>query len=305
MIQRTAFSGKIIILNAPPNAGKDTIAEYILDTFYTQHITFKQKLIRIAATIAGVSFLELKTLNDNRETKETKNPLLFNMSPRELLIHVSEKMIKPSFGKNYFGDAAAKSINPRALKEVGYVFSDGGFDTEIEVLAKQFPNQVYVIRFSREGCDFSNDSRNYISSEMPWAHVSPILENNGTLEDFVEKVLEYFGQIEVNKKTGDITVDYGRKMNEVYLYDVQKESWADERAQEVETMQYLLDFYFKKSEILEVYELHICTVRVIARSFGEYLRELGKNDLFPIYLKLLSLFEKDGATFLHVTHAKR
>jgi hypothetical protein len=83
----------------------------------------------------------------------------FEGTARECLIHVSEDIIKPMHGAQYFGEQAAAQMQP------GYnIFTDGGFGPELEAIIEK-ADDVILIQLSRDGYDFSSDSRNYINPE--------------------------------------------------------------------------------------------------------------------------------------------
>ena len=95
----------------------------------------------------------------NREWKEAPNDKLDGMSPRQALIHVSEDVVKPERGRDYFGKMALSDI--LSSNHIVHVFSDGGFIEEIGALECNKVN-VYVIRLHREGYSFEGDSRDYV-----------------------------------------------------------------------------------------------------------------------------------------------
>ncbi len=96
---------------------------------------------------------------ESRKMKETPLELFDGLSVRQAMIKVSEEVIKPSYGNQYFGVAAANELVDGALN----IFSDGGFEEEIvpliEVVGKE---NFFVIRLERYRCNFDNDSRNYL-----------------------------------------------------------------------------------------------------------------------------------------------
>jgi hypothetical protein len=81
------------------------------------------------------------------------------LSPRQALIHVSENVIKPQFGKDFFGLAAAD----KCVKEDCdfAVFSDAGFISEIAPLASIYQTLI-IVRLYRDGFTFEGDSRSYL-----------------------------------------------------------------------------------------------------------------------------------------------
>lgn len=156
---------KIIILNAPPHAGKDTIGKMLIDTtnfYHIVHMSFKAPMFEIAKAILGERRYDMfiAAYND-RSQKERGQSFLNGKSPREFMIWISEDVIKPQFGKHYFGER----FSERA-KEVGrfhpIVCTDGGFPDEVIKLVED-GHTVKLCRLHRTGFTFQGDSRDYIS----------------------------------------------------------------------------------------------------------------------------------------------
>lgn len=149
----------IVVLNAPPASGKDTIANLLVKSHGFRKVEFKQRIYDIANAILGDSFVQFKKDLANRETKEAPKDYLGGLSPRQFLIKISEDWIKPVFGEDYFGVAAAEAAAKNIQHHV--VFSDGGFADEILPL-RELGVPVVVIRLRRAGYDFGSDSRSYL-----------------------------------------------------------------------------------------------------------------------------------------------
>ena len=158
-----------IILNGPPGSGKDTIAQLLVqetqfagvDKF--QQFEFKHELYKCTAEYFGVEldvFIEQAT---DRVLKEmpyhpltvytSKGNLVRTYTPREALIHVSEEIIKPSMGSDYFGQAAARAVI--GAQAANAVFSDGGFSEEIKPLIESC-DRVFIFHLCRDGLTFSD-----------------------------------------------------------------------------------------------------------------------------------------------------
>lgn len=155
----------IIILNGPPGSGKDTIANYFVD-HHEDYITdsFKSALYFETVAYFGLNLEQFTERHSNRKLKEIpyhfyKGVLL---STREMLIHVSEKIIKPFFGQDHFGRMKGSEWLSSS-KDI--IISDGGFVDETNAVCDKvgFEN-VLIVRLVREGYDFSGDSRDYIKS---------------------------------------------------------------------------------------------------------------------------------------------
>lgn len=219
---------KVIVFNAPARSGKDIAAAHMTDTINNSgsllaahHREFKHSLIKITSDFLGITVSQfLKGYNEtveehckrmgyniirftyNRNVQIKPNswwkdvpiytPTGDRLSKRETLIHVSENVIKPNFGEDAFGKMFVNN-----LPEEGVVFvSDGGFPQELlPVINHVGKYNVLVVRIHREGCDFSNDSRDYLEEDMFDKESQPKfidIENNGTIEEFLGKVEEVF-----------------------------------------------------------------------------------------------------------------
>ena len=175
-----------IIFNGPPNSGKDEAAAYVEKTLGAHRMQFKQHLFELAFVMFNVSPGEFFELYDNRETKEVPTCLLNGFSPRNALIYVSETVMKPNFGMDYFGRIAAEQM------EYGVnVFSDGGFVEEIDPVYTQSDGRLLIVRLHRPGCDYSLDSRNYIYNNK---YISVDLHNDSSLEIFHLRIADVVGR---------------------------------------------------------------------------------------------------------------
>ncbi len=175
---------KVIILNAPPSAGKDVATDWIVAKYGAQHLRFKDQLYRVAAQIAGISLEEMVSQATDRETKDIKSTCLTVggkwVTPRQWLIHCSESVVKPLLGKDFFGKSLANSIEKELV-----VVSDGGFAEEL-VPVLSAGHDVYVLRIVREGYTFEGDSRNYFDTSPLYKTI--LIENNGTLDQYQNKI---------------------------------------------------------------------------------------------------------------------
>ncbi len=87
----------IIVLNAPPLSGKDDISTYLCDGRPNlHHEEVKELLFEVAVRTAGIS-RDLWDAMYTRRYKEIPSPYLMidgvNVSPRQWMIHCSEKVI--------------------------------------------------------------------------------------------------------------------------------------------------------------------------------------------------------------------
>lgn len=154
------YPTRVIILNGPPRSGKDTLAKHLTTMFsHFHHKEFKSQLYKLLQVIYSLTDGQLQSIIKDEDNKENPNELLDGKSLRQALIYISESIIKPNYGKNYFGKSASKNL---VLNEVN-VFSDGGFIDEVLELTKVVDKEdITIVRIHRDGCDFSKDSRRYL-----------------------------------------------------------------------------------------------------------------------------------------------
>jgi hypothetical protein len=160
------FDEKIIILNAPPSAGKDEIANYLQFYYEVKKEEMKTPLFTIGAAMLGMTEEGFRERYSERGWKESVHPFI-GISVRQLFINISEKMLKPMLGQQVFGKLAANRLSKADVWWQGVVFSDGGFDYELSPLINKFgSDSIYVCRLHREGCTFEGDSRSYFTDEQ-------------------------------------------------------------------------------------------------------------------------------------------
>lgn len=122
------------------------------------------------------------------------------LSIREAIIYVSECVVKPALGGDYFGRARANLVLPYGgmvldASAAAFEDKDGNITCdEIAPLAEKIGgDNILVLRIHRDGCTFDGDSRRYIPDGVV-ANIVDI-DNNGTLEEFFsncEKAIEIF-----------------------------------------------------------------------------------------------------------------
>jgi len=173
-----------VVLNAPAGSGKDTVAEHFSEH---HHKEFKASLFDIAKSVAQISDKRWNELY-SRELKEQPTDELFGRSPREHMIHTSEKLIKPVYGNDYFGKALCRS-----LEDGINIISDGGFKDEIQFLIDELGSEnVLIIQIYRDGCSFDNDSRNYVD-DVSCDVIG--LNNNSTLNNLfntIDNIIKWY-----------------------------------------------------------------------------------------------------------------
>jgi hypothetical protein len=168
----------VIIFNGPPNSGKDYAARVVTDTFQgAVHLEFKKALREVAHYMVSLAQPELPevqlleavkycNLLEYARDKSVKDTVICDefggRTWRQFLIWISETVLKPIFGQDIFGRAAAKLVQETDASIIA--FSDGGFQSEVDELLKLEGVTVVVVQLHRDGCEWGNDSRGYINS---------------------------------------------------------------------------------------------------------------------------------------------
>lgn len=185
---------KVIILNAPAGAGKDTIGAHISCLLGFEPVSFKAPMFNVALAMLGdKDYGKFIDAYNDRERKEKPQAFLGGKSCREFMIWISESVMKPVFGNQVFGKRFTEG-----LKDCSYVCTDGGFVDEIYPLIES-GHEVVVCRLHRDGYTFEGDSRSYVHLPIEWHGVNGyreidfnLIEGDAmhTVNEIAEKVLK-------------------------------------------------------------------------------------------------------------------
>ena len=206
----------IFIFNGPPRSGKDISADYF-KAYGFKHLSFKYQLFKETIKYFNVDADWFMRGYNNRSEKEMPSMNLGHMSRREAMIYVSEQVIKPRKGLDYFGNLVANEIDLNK----NYAISDGGFVHELLPVVQKVGTENFVlVQLTREGHDFSADSRRYFDGknlvdEYVLNHRTEIdtkyvlhprfdvrmyrIHNNASVEEF-NYALEHIYRNEINKQ---------------------------------------------------------------------------------------------------------
>jgi hypothetical protein len=160
----------IIWLNGPPKSGKDTCANYIKDKLGTNQCLHIKLADPINRALRGLfSHIDEETWVELRESKkDVKVNILMNKSLRDSFISFSEDWAKKFYSPDIFGIIASERIRlaVKQNKDIHtVVVSDSGFPEELLAVKKAISNaKHFLIRIHREGCNYTNDSRSYLSN---------------------------------------------------------------------------------------------------------------------------------------------
>lgn len=152
---------KILFLQGPPRSGKDFLGSFISRWFNsntdipTRSFKFADPINKHLRDTWGVD------CNDPNFDKDIPRDRFGGKSLRDLAIDYSENVIKPRFGKSYFGEEALKSCQIFLQGNPGLcIFTDSGFEQEAVPIVDYYrPSNCRIIQVHKEGKCFKNDSR--------------------------------------------------------------------------------------------------------------------------------------------------
>ena len=183
---------KIILFNGPPSSGKDLGTSYLDKAYDVFPFSFKTQLKAITLAIYAIPENQWNIWYSDRQEKELPRPELNGLSCRQALIHVSENIIKPAYGYEFFGSVEAKKLLRHKDTTIAAA-SDAGFDEEVNPLIEAFgAHNINIVQIHRAGCSFDGDSRNWINHpNIPIDNYFTVY-NNGTLDEFYDKIANIY-----------------------------------------------------------------------------------------------------------------
>ena len=154
------------LFNGPPGSGKDhgalLVQKMLGGTESCAGKAFKEPLLEVTQDLYKVTPEWWDAHYYDQQIKNVPQPELYGKSPRQALIHVSERVMKPNFGQDIFGKLFGMSI-PANVPFV--TSSDSGFVAEVEALIP-FVKHAVVFRLTRPNTSFAGDSRSYLPDEL-------------------------------------------------------------------------------------------------------------------------------------------
>lgn len=238
----------VVIFNAPINSGKDTACDFMLSYFCTgQVLAFKDELYKDTAEHFNIYVEDLILYHADRELKEIPD-LMFGKfqseslkqyffgllyvigvllnskylmslgyySSRQALIHVSENLVKPKKGKDYYGKKLVEKIEDSS--ERFYFIPDSGFKEESAMVADKGYN-VYIVHLERSGATFEGDSRKLLNKDdfKEYSNIKfTTISNNGSLDDLYNSIVDLSYDIVLDS----VKERYGGETNEYEIVHV-------------------------------------------------------------------------------------
>lgn len=157
---------RILLLNGPKRSGKDTTANFLAARVEGGvRIGIADHLKRVSHIMAFGPAGYAMDPNHFDAVKEIPHPAFAGMSPRQFYIHVSERVLKPLYGEDYFGNRFVDAVEAARAEGAKVVFvPDSGFREEAEPVVRKYGvENVRLVRVHREGCTYEGDSRKYIA----------------------------------------------------------------------------------------------------------------------------------------------
>jgi hypothetical protein len=148
----------LLLLNGPPRSGKDTIGNVLCDHGWVR-LSFARVLKDMTHRMYGVTCAHDRF----EESKNKPCGAFYGKTPRQAYIAVSETLIKPLHGKQFFGERILDQLKPFDVSKSRYniVITDCGFADEVRVVASKYRSTL--VRVLRPSYSFQNDSRSYLS----------------------------------------------------------------------------------------------------------------------------------------------
>jgi len=179
---------KIVLLNGPPKCGKDTVVRELVPYIKFQHLKFAMPIKRAVAGLLDIGEGALESYKDIQSTvlqRRDTGTKEYRDTPRQLLIALSEELLKPRYGDDFFGKVFWQHAKNSASDLI--IASDCGFESEVtRVVANAGKNNCLLIRAHRVGTSFDGDSRSFLRDDIctTWD-----VNNNSTIHEFTMKVL--------------------------------------------------------------------------------------------------------------------
>lgn len=212
---------KIILFNSPKNVGKSKAIEYLNSKgLGLIPAECKEALHKLTMTLFGVDPERYWEIYNTRELKEVALPefgvsldieehhylstLLeqdipqthyaggYNLSIRGAMIYVSEIIVKPRFGSDWFGKERVRKIN--GYRDIVHnpdklIFTDDScafVDELIPLIEYLGQENILLLRIHRDGFTFEGDSRSYIPNGVIANTID--INNDGTEQQYLDEV---------------------------------------------------------------------------------------------------------------------
>lgn len=186
----------IVGFNGPPRCGKDTLAEMLANHMDHQGVVLPVVPESLSLPLREIAYAMSgwhgSTDGENYERfKVTQFPQFDNRTGRQLMIDVSERFLKPTYGQQVMANLLIARNKSHGFPAV-LLIRDCGFQCEVDPLESWVGvDNLYMVNLFRDGCDFSNDSREYVHTNGKMHQVY----NNSTLDDLETEAGRIYGRL--------------------------------------------------------------------------------------------------------------
>lgn len=187
---------KVLLLNGPPRAGKDTAADLITKRWTAQMPCNRPMTMKMAEPLRRAVCGLLSIPDADIEKLKDGNWLGADRGVRRLMIGISEDVMKPLFGQRVFGQLLAERIAYFNELEHSdrFIISDSGFLIEAEPLVDAFgPENVSVVQIHRPEHSFDGDSREWVDLLHRGVSLTKVT-NSGSIEEFDQSLWTAVGR---------------------------------------------------------------------------------------------------------------
>ena len=186
----------IVAFNGPPRSGKDTMAEMLANHMDKQGVTVPVRFESLSLPLREIAYAATGWVGDldgpNYEEFKTTTFKAFGVTGRQVMIDVSEKFLKPTYGIEIMAQLL-RSRN-ELYQESVLLIRDCGFQVEMNPMMEWVGHSnVVVVPVMRDGCDFTNDSREWVTHPYP-TRMYPT-NNNGSLDDLKTEAGRIYGRL--------------------------------------------------------------------------------------------------------------
>ena len=178
----------VIFINGPKRSGKDTLANYLVETFRGVGFVQASRFLKEQTNaLYGCPHLPWDWWED---TKDVPNDTFEGMSPRQAWIDVSERRTKPIHGKEFYGNLVVGHMRQHSARAW---ISDCGYEDEAAPILRAFgSDRCRLVRIHRDGHSFDGDSRTFI--KLPGVETIDFT-NNGTRGEFFSQANRKLGSL--------------------------------------------------------------------------------------------------------------
>ena len=147
---------RVVFLNAPPRAGKDSLCDYAVAQWPFYAMKFAAPIRRAVRAQWDLTDEEIAAFEAD---KDAPRVIFGDRSYRRVLIDYSEQYIKPMFGSRTFGRQAAREAYKANGRPI--IFSDAGFTPEEQAFIDNYDMdaQYLIIRIARPHCRWDSRHR--------------------------------------------------------------------------------------------------------------------------------------------------